>query len=170
MSDRSIVRRILATCPVCGQEIHADIDLNDIRKDPSGIAAIPLIHGENPPHVVILYIDHNGALRGIESYDKIITVSVSRQITERISMTMTSKNTDKKNAHRVKPVIRPILVNYKFLKKIKNPIERKVLALCDGKKSLEEISLSIGIPMDQLLIIIAKYVAKKYVFYQTVYK
>ena len=71
LSNEVEIVDVRTICPICKKPIHLKIPKQKLRKSEGGILSIPYEHGE-PPHLVILYVDIHGDVRGISSYDIII--------------------------------------------------------------------------------------------------
>lgn len=55
-------------CPACGEEITAMVKLKK-----KGLTTVSILHGE-PKHVLVLYIDNRGVIRGYEVISEIIEI------------------------------------------------------------------------------------------------
>ena len=74
MDDHNLLmRKLMTICPVCGKQIYGrDIDINDIKISKSQINHWPLkyihchAHNNMPMHALMLYIDANFSVRGLE--------------------------------------------------------------------------------------------------------
>ena len=160
-------RALSLTCPTCHQPLSVEIDLSNAVKEANGLFSIPIIHQEPSPHIIILYLDENGNLRGVESYDKAIAISVER--TEKISMIITGREEGKKSIS-ARAGVCPYLKDPKLVGKLRDPVEKYVLLMCDGRKTINDIWRITRLPMEMLLVIISKYVKKKWLEYRQVIK
>jgi len=61
-------------CPLCHQQLFLNIDERKLRLAPGGIISIPIIHG-NKPHILLVYLDRNGLIRGQEVFNTLIDMS-----------------------------------------------------------------------------------------------
>ena len=57
-------KKILFQCPKCGEKLSIRVNLSELEFE-GGIASMTLLHG-NPPHTVVIYLDTNGEVRGVE--------------------------------------------------------------------------------------------------------
>lgn len=62
---------IKSMCPKCGKQIRLSVPYSKLREAEGGITTIPFEHGD-PPHLVVLYVDVHGDVRGQVIYDNII--------------------------------------------------------------------------------------------------
>ncbi|MHA1616185.1 MAG: hypothetical protein ACTSX9_02635 [Candidatus Njordarchaeales archaeon] len=164
-----ITRKFLAIkCPTCGGDIQTEIDLANAVEEPGGIYSVPIVHTSDKPHIVIVYLDKQGSIRGVESYDKIIAINIEKS--EKMSMIIADKTQAVQKRVKGKTIVEiaPRLKDLKYLKKIKDPVAYRILSLCDGKRTLEDIRKLTGFPLDIIMIVLSSYVSKKWVEYKYV--
>ncbi|MGQ4891733.1 MAG: hypothetical protein ACP6IP_04495 [Candidatus Njordarchaeia archaeon] len=65
------VVRVRAICPKCGKNIALNIPREMLKNSQGGITTIPFEHGD-PPHLLVLYVDTTGDVRGTVVYEGII--------------------------------------------------------------------------------------------------
>jgi len=68
------LKKISVRCPLCRQQLFLNIDERKLRLAPGGIISIPIIHG-NKPHILLVYLDRNGLIRGREVFNTLIDMS-----------------------------------------------------------------------------------------------
>ena len=68
------MKKISVRCPLCHQQLFLNIDERKLRLAPGGIISIPIIHG-NKPHILLVYLDRNGLIRGQEVFNTLIDMS-----------------------------------------------------------------------------------------------
>ncbi|MHA1588996.1 MAG: hypothetical protein ACTSVA_00140 [Candidatus Njordarchaeales archaeon] len=164
-------RVLMFKCPTCGEDIHTEVDLSEMRKEEGGIYSLTIVHGTENPHIVIVYLDENGSIRGVESFDKVIALNIER--TERMAMMIAGKKSSETRSvegYSVKVSICPKLKSPDLIRKVKNPIEARILAQCDGRHTVDDIKSRTGLPMEIVLFTISKYANKKWIRYVSVIK
>ncbi|MGQ4891758.1 MAG: hypothetical protein ACP6IP_04625 [Candidatus Njordarchaeia archaeon] len=60
-------KRVVVKCPKCGKMLAMDVDIDKLEFH-GGIAILNIFHGD-PPHSLILYLDADGIVRGLEVAD-----------------------------------------------------------------------------------------------------
>lgn len=60
--------KIRVHCDICDNPIEFEVSQEKLNEQPSGILKVMLAHGE-PPHAIIVYVDKNRRIRGVESSD-----------------------------------------------------------------------------------------------------
>ncbi len=65
---RSITKYI--ECPLCKRRIEIQINLDKLDFS-TGLASISVVHGK-PAHLLVVYIDRNGKIRGVEVHKDIV--------------------------------------------------------------------------------------------------
>jgi len=63
------VRKIVS-CPLCKSNLIISLDLSKLDFS-KGVASMSIIHGD-PPHAVVIYIDREGKIRGIEAHKDVV--------------------------------------------------------------------------------------------------
>ncbi len=73
-----MAREIVASfkCPKCGEKLTMKVDLDTLDFQ-GGIASITVLHG-NPQHTVVVYLDINGEVRGVEVPELTLIVDEAR--------------------------------------------------------------------------------------------
>ncbi len=60
--------KIRVHCDICDKPIEFEVSQEKLNEQDSGILKVMLAHGE-PPHAIIVYVDKNRRIRGVESSD-----------------------------------------------------------------------------------------------------
>ena len=60
--------KIRVHCDICNKPIEFEISQEKLNEQSSGILKVMLAHGD-PPHAIIVYVDKNRRIRGVESSD-----------------------------------------------------------------------------------------------------
>ncbi len=60
--------KLRAHCDICDRPIEFEVAQNKLNEQPSGILKVMLAHGD-PPHAIIVYVDKERRIRGVESSD-----------------------------------------------------------------------------------------------------
>ena len=129
------------SCPKC--KIIFEVDLSKVSRDALkryGIGSLAFNHGD---HVVVVYIDSSGEIRGVETFP------VAEAKGPLILTTLT---------------IVPVPREKKEMPPL-NELEREELAIlvqCDGKRSIHEIADMLGMSIGKVKNIVEKLYAKGY--------
>ena len=67
-------------CPKCSLELSASVNLSEMDFE-NGLASVAIFHGE-PPHSLLLYVDREGLVRGMEVIDLVISLGDKKQLTD----------------------------------------------------------------------------------------
>ncbi len=60
--------KIRVHCDICDKPIEFEVSQEKLNEQPSGILKVMLAHGD-PTHAIIVYVDKNRRIRGVESSD-----------------------------------------------------------------------------------------------------
>ncbi|MFW9832453.1 MAG: hypothetical protein ACFFEK_00505 [Candidatus Thorarchaeota archaeon] len=60
--------KIRVHCDICNEPVEFEVSQEKLNEQPSGILKVMLAHGE-PIHAIIVYVDKNRRIRGVESSD-----------------------------------------------------------------------------------------------------
>ena len=60
--------KIRVHCDICNQPVEIEVSQEKLNEQPSGILKVMLAHGD-PIHAIIVYVDKNFRIRGVESSD-----------------------------------------------------------------------------------------------------
>jgi len=140
---KNTVKYVQVKCKRCGDIVNIPIDdeiLSRAEKSPSGLTGVSVIHGD---HIVLAYVDSHGNIRSIEVVDAVKrTISYTRM--KRIPIPK-----DKTEG----------LPSLDLL----SPIEWRILAFCDGKRSIGEIADLVGMHYFDVKLILEKLYQKGYI-------
>lgn len=66
--------RLQYICPLCKRRLEVTVDRRELSRAPGGIYSVPIIHGD-PSHILLLYVDRNGLIRGADVFNTIVDMS-----------------------------------------------------------------------------------------------
>ncbi len=136
-------------CKICGTDVEIKIPFEILEKVEYFPFEYSFIHGE-PPHGMLLYIDANWAIRGMELLKNVNLMSTIAQNVQ------TPKEEEKRFKIKKKIQISPMIMKLGIVTKR----EYEIISLIEKGKSLKEIAEQIKISMQELEVSVQKLLQK----------
>ena len=122
-------------CPVCSKTIKVKIDEEQITHSVRNPVPIVFTHGD-PEHAITAFVDKEFRVRAVSGAN----------IVQRIAETTVKKST---LTRRHVPIPKKQQPNLKGL----DPLQIKIVALADGKTSVDELASILGVPAVRIKIV-----------------
>jgi hypothetical protein len=136
-------------CKICDAEVEIKIPFETLQNVEYYPFEYSFIHGD-PPHGMLLYIDANWAIRGMELLKNVNLINAVAQTAQ------TSKEEEKRFKIKKKIQISPMIMKLGIVTKR----EYEIISLIEKGKSLKEISEQIKISMQEIEISVQKLLQK----------
>jgi hypothetical protein len=115
-------------------------------------------------------VQERSPVKETEKMAESVPPSITQREIKRIELKEPSTVTYAEKVSETIPVNFPILAKRRALKKVKDPNELKILQLCDGNHTIEEIGEKLGISKSQVMITTGDYNAKGMIKYISGFK
>jgi len=139
---RTTMSMIYTFCDKCQAYITIELPADILRKQSVYPFPYTFVHGD-PPHALTIYLDQDLVERGHEISD----VQPEGQVHRSVSTARTPGPAIAKGTHKAIPrggLITPIVTTDLQKHKL-SVMEFRLLSLCDGKRSLQDISAELGL-------------------------